>query len=60
MFLNKSDILERLKELDLNSEGVSSKVEVLIVGGSALALLGESRLTSDIDYIGSLEYLPKD
>ena len=60
MFLNKSDILERLKELDLNLEDVSSKVEVLIVGGSALALLGESRLTSDVDYIGSLEYLPKD
>lgn len=60
MFLNKSDILERLKELDLNSEGVFSKVEVLIVDGSALALLGESRLTSDVDYIGSLEYLPKD
>lgn len=60
MFLNKSDILERLKELDLNSEGVSSKVEVLIVGGSALALLGEPRLTSDIDYLGSLGFLPKD
>lgn len=59
MFLNKSDILARLRELDLKSEGVSSKVDVLIVGGSALALLGESRLTSDIDYLGSLEYLPK-
>lgn len=32
---------------------------MLIVGGSALALLGESRLTSDIDYLGSLDYLPK-
>lgn len=60
MFLNKSDILARLRELDLKSEGVSSKVDVLIVGGSALALLGESRLTSDIDYLGSLDYLPKD
>lgn len=60
MFLNKSEILARLKELDLNSEGVSPKTEVLIVGSSALALLGEDRLTLDIDYIGSLEYLPKD
>ena len=60
LFLNKSEILARLKELDLNSEGVSPKTEVLIVGSSALALLGEDRLTLDIDYIGSLEYLPKD
>ena len=60
MFLNKSEILARLKDLDLKSEGVSSKTEVLIVGGSALALLGESRFTSDIDYLGSLEYLPKE
>lgn len=60
MFLNKSEILTRLKDLDLKSEGVSPKVEVLIVGGSALALLGEPRLTSDIDYLGSLEYLPKE
>ena len=60
MFLNKSDILTRLKDLDLNSEGVSPKTEVLIVGGSALALLGEPRLTSDIDYLGSLNYLPKE
>ena len=60
MFLNKSDILERLRELDLKSEGVFPKVEVLVVGGSALALLGELRLTSDIDYLGSLDYLPKD
>lgn len=60
MFLNKSEILTRLKDLDLKSEGVSSPIEVLIVGGSALALLGESRLTSDIDYLGSLNYLPKD
>ena len=60
MFLNKSEILTRLKDLDLKSEGVSSPIEVLIVGGSALALLCESRLTSDIDYIGSLNYLPKE
>lgn len=60
MFLNKSDILDRLRDLDLNSEGVSVSTEVLIVGGSALALLGESRLTSDIDYLGSLDYLPKE
>lgn len=60
MFLNKSDILERLRELDLKSEGVSPPTEVLIVGGSALALLGEPKLTSDIDYLGSLDYLPKD
>jgi hypothetical protein len=60
LFLNKSEILTRLKDLDLKSEGVSSKTEVLIVGGSALALLGESRLTLDVDYIGSLEYLPKE
>lgn len=60
MFLTKADILERLKDLDLKSEGVSSPIEVLIVGGSALALLGESRLTSNVDYIGSLDYLPKE
>lgn len=60
LFLSKSDILERLTELDGNSQGVSSKPEVLILGGSALALLGEGRFTSDIDYIGSFEYLPKD
>lgn len=60
MFLNKSEILTRLKDLDLKSEGVSPRVEVLIVGSSALALLGEPRLTSDIDYLGSLEYLPKE
>jgi len=60
LFLNKSEILARVKELDLKSEGVSSPIEVLIVGGLALALLGESRLTSDIDYLGSLNYLPKD
>lgn len=60
MFLNKSEILTRLKDLDLKSEGVSSPTDVLIVGGSALALLGEPRLTSDIDYLGSLNYLPKD
>ena len=59
LFLNKSEILTRLKDLDLKSEGVSSPTDVLIVGGSALALLGESRLTSDVDYIGSLDYLPK-
>lgn len=56
MLLNKSDILARLRELDLKSEGVSSKVDVLIVGGSALALLGECR-TSDIDYLGSLSII---
>lgn len=60
MFLSKADILERLVQLDEQSQGVSSKTEVLIVGGSALSLLGEPRLTSDIDYLGSLEYLPKD
>lgn len=60
LFLNKSEILTRLKDLDLKSEGVSSPTDVLIVGGSALALLGESRFTSDIDYLGSLEYLPKE
>ena len=60
MFLSKSDILERLTDLDNKSQGVSSKVEVLIVGGSALALLGEPKLTSDVDYIGSLDYLPKE
>ena len=60
LFLNKSEILTRLKDLDLKSQGVSPKSEVLIVGGSALALLGESRFTSDIDYLGSLEYLPKE
>lgn len=60
MFLTKADILNRLKDLDLKSDGVSSPTEILIVGGSALALLGESRLTSDIDYLGSLDYLPKE
>lgn len=60
LFLNKSEILARLRDLDLKSEGVSSPTEVLIVGGSALALLGEPRLTSDIDYLGSLNYLPKE
>lgn len=60
MFLNKSEILTRLKDLDLKSEVVSPKTEVLIVGGSALALLGEPRLTSDIDYLGSLDYLPEE
>ena len=60
LFLAKSDILERLTELDNHSKGVSSKPEILIVGGSALALLGEPRLTSDIDYLGSLDYLLKD
>ena len=60
MFLSKSEILQRLHEVDKNSNGVSSPVEVLIVGGSALSLLGESRMTSDIDYIGSMEYLPKE
>lgn len=60
LFLSKSDILERLTELDKNPQGVSPKPEVLILGGSALALLGEPRLTSDIDYLGSLDYLPKD
>lgn len=60
MFLSKSEILQRLHELDKKLEGFSSPTEVLIVGGSALALLGESRMTSDIDYIGSLGYLPKE
>ena len=60
MFLSKVDILERLVKLDEQSQRVSPKTEVLIVGGSALSLLGEPRLTSDIDYLGSLEYLPKD
>ena len=60
MFLSKSEILQRLHEVDKNSNGVSSPVEVLIVGGSALALLGEPRITSDIDYIGSVGYLPKE
>ena len=60
MFLSKSEILQRLHDVDKNSNGVSSPVEVLIVGGSALALLGESRMTSDIDYIGSMGYLPKE
>lgn len=60
MFLSKSEILQRLHEVDKTSNGVSSPVEVLIVGGSALALLGESRMTSDIDYIGSIGYLPKE
>ena len=60
MFLSKSEILQRLKELDRKSEGMSSPADVLIVGGSALALLGESRMTSDIDYLGSLSYLPKE
>ena len=60
MFLSKSEILQRLKELDKKLEGISSPTEVLIVGGSALALLGESRMTSDIDYIGSMGYLPKE
>lgn len=60
MFLSKSEILRRLHELDKKLEGVPSPAEVLIVGGSALALLGESRMTSDIDYLGSLGYLPKE
>lgn len=60
MFLSKSEILQRLKELDKKLEGISSPTEVLIVGGSALALLGESRITSDIAYLGSLGYLPKE
>lgn len=60
MFLSKADILERLRILDSKSQGVSSPTEVLIVGGSALALLGEPKLTSDVDYIGSLDYLPKE
>lgn len=60
MFLSKSEILERLQELDRKSKGIPSPAEVLIVGGSALSLLGESRMTSDIDYIGSLGYLPKE
>lgn len=59
LFLSKSDILEKLTELDKNSQVVSPKTEILIVGGSALSLLGEPRLTSDIDYLGSLDYLPK-
>jgi len=59
LFLNKSEILTRLKDLDLKSQGVSPNSEILIVGGSALSLLGEPRLTSDIDYLGSLDYLPK-
>lgn len=59
LFLSKSDILERLLELDKNSQVVSPNSEILIVGGSALSLLGEPRLTSDIDYLGSLDYLPK-
>lgn len=60
MFLSKSEILERLHEVDKSSEGIPTPTEVLIVGGSALSLLGESRMTSDIDYIGSLGYLPKE
>ena len=60
MFLSKSEILQRLHEVDKNSNGVSSPVEVLIVGGSALALLGDARITSDIDYIGSMGYLQKE
>ena len=60
MFLSKSEILQRLHELDEKLKGVPSPTEVLIVGGSALALLGESRMTSDIDYIGSMGYLPKE
>lgn len=60
MFLSKSEILERLKELDRKLEGIHLPKDVLIVGGSALALLGESRMTSDIDYLGSLGYLPKE
>ena len=60
MFLSKSEILQRLHEVDKSSNGLSSPVDVLIVGGSALALLGESRMTSDIDYIGSMGYLPKE
>lgn len=60
MFLSKSEILQRLHELDKKLEGTPSPSEVLIVGGSALALLGDARMTSDIDYIGSLGYLPKD
>lgn len=59
LFLSKSDILERLLELDKNPQVVSPNSEILIVGGSALSLLGEPRLTSDIDYLGSLDYLPK-
>lgn len=60
MFLSKSEILQRLHELDKKLEGVPSPAEVLIVGGSALALLGDARMTSDIDYIGSMGYLPKE
>lgn len=60
MFLSKSEILQRLHELDKKLEGISSPTEVLIVGGSALALLGESRMTSDIDYLGALGCLPKE
>lgn len=60
MFLSKSEILKRLQELDRKSEGIPSSAEVLIVGGSALALLGDARMTSDIDYIGSMGYLPKE
>ena len=60
LFLSKLDILKRLDALDYHSQRVSPKLEILIVGGSALALLGEPRLTSDIDYLGSFDYLPKD
>lgn len=60
MFFSKSEILQRLHEVDKNSNGVLSTVEVLIVGGSELALLGESRMTSYIDYIDFMGYLPKE
>lgn len=60
MFLSKSEILQRLHELDKKLEGTPSPSEVLIVGGSALALLGDARMTSDIDYISSLGYLSKE
>lgn len=60
MFLSKNDILQRLHELDKSSQGLPSPADVLIVGGSALSLLGGSRMTLDIDYIGSLGYLPKE
>lgn len=58
--LNRNDIIGRIRELDKEMGLVGQKGQILIVGGSAMAIHGFGRFTEDIDIIGDLKHIKSD
>lgn len=54
--LSNVDILTNLKRLNTDLHRMGVKANIIIVGGSAMSLLGADRGTKDIDYLGKLPF----